>query len=245
MKYSKHLRIAALLLLVVGLATSAQAGSTEAARKWFDKLAANMAEGKAFKSDFNMSMNGSAYGQQENGNVSGTMLFMDETHMRMTMEGTMAMPTGETDVKMAMVSDGTHTYIDTEIPMMGRQVIKMPVNFENPMGGGGGMGGKDPLVEIREMADKFAFDVIEETDEQVVLRAPVDGQDGIPAEAKHVTLTFDKKTGFPRRMTMGEPAMVDMQFTGFQEMPNLSASDFTFTPPEGVQVMDLSAMMGG
>ena len=177
------------------------------------------------------------------------MTMKDDTHSRMKMSGTMTGPMGEIQMDTLMVSDGTHTWIEADVPMMGRQVIKMPVNAQMPgaPGGGGPMGGNDdPLAQIQKMADEFDFDVVDETAEEVTLSATVTaGQKGIPSGVNAVRLVFDKKTGFPRRMIMGgETPLVEMEFLGLQQLSDVDDSEFDYTPPEGVPVMDMSSMVG-
>jgi outer membrane lipoprotein-sorting protein len=202
-------------------------------------------------------------GQTGGVDMEGSLTRADEKHMRMAMKLKMDMGGMQMNMDMLSVSDGELMWMDVTSPMAGgRQVMKVPLdkvseltNVAPGMGFGSSSGSVDPVSQIHEMSRMFDLQVEGVAGGRVTLSAEMNeetraklNQAGADAgEMRRFTLVLDEKTGFPLEMRAGgeDPAMV-MTFSNleFLDRDALPADTFTYTPPEGVPVMDLGAMMG-
>ena len=248
-----------------GLGT-AHGEATPAAQKWLEKMAATVS-GSAYSADFTMDMSMAQGGMNMKMIANGSMTQKDAKHMAMTMAMTMTgLPPGspgggpggmQMDQKMIMNGDGM--WMEMNSPMMGgRQVMKMSRATMEKMqgqmpGAAPGMGGSDPVAQIRQMAEQFDLDVIDESGGSVTLSAervagaPVPGMPpAMQQQMGTMKLVLDGDTGFPVEMRMGgeQPVMV-MKFSNFKKLEHVDESIFEYTPPAGVRVMDMDAMMQG
>lgn len=139
--------------------------------------------------------------------------------------------------KMLSVFDGTDLY--TEMDMMGKPTVtKMKPDFRSDMMPGSG---------------KRMFKQLHETFEVRLL--PEENVDDEPAYVFDLTMKagasqtlgksksyFSKKTGLQLRMIMhdksGKPIMT-MTYKDFKLNPKLSSARFKYTPPQGVEVMEM------
>jgi len=252
------------LLLTVLVAGWAVAESSPDAEAWLTKVA-QLYEKGPFSVNYSAEMNVTQQGQSMSMNMEGQMTQADPKHMRMKMSMDMAMPNSDQTMTMDMLTvvDGETVWIEMNNPMAGGQrVMKMPYEQAEQMGGGPGMSNireMDPVEQIKEVMELFDFQIVEEGD-RVVLSAPMTeaalsemGQMGdMPSEmieSWKMTLVLDASKGLPMEMQIGgegEPVM-SMRFTDwvFHGEGGLDDSAFDYTPPEGVQVMDLSQMSQG
>jgi hypothetical protein len=200
--------------------------------------------------------------------ATGHMTRSGRKHARMstsiTMSGTQEQSQGTVEIGMLMVADGSVMWTEMDNPIMGgKQVMKIGIDRMEEMasaspgmGIGGGWTGMDPVSQIRQLSELFDFDVSETTGGRVVLSAAMTEEAlsrlGVPAAAAATltsfTLVVDEATGFPTELRLGgEAPLMVMGFTNFRKLDD-SAIDpelFTYTPPEGAQVMDLGAMADG
>lgn len=263
-------RVATLSLAVVLTFLAAgwvQAESTPDARAWLEKMVSFYDRGP-FRVHYSADMRVTQQEQSMSMDMEGDMTHADPKHMRMDFSMDMMMPgagQGPLKMKMLMVIDGDTVWMDMDNPMMGgRRVMKM--SYEQAEQSGGNIGldslkNMDPVNQMKEMMDEFDFQVVREEGGEVVLSAPMDpdalarmGQMGQMAQGQstegwEMVLVLDAGDAVPKEVRMGaqdDPVMTmrfsDWEFFGEGGAP---AGTFEYTPPEGVQVMDLGAMQGG
>lgn len=265
MKRVATLSLAVLVTLLA--AASVQAEATPDARAWLEKMVSFYDRGP-FSVSYSADMRVAQEGQTMSMDMQGQLTHTDPKHMRMDISMDMLMPgagDGPLQMKMLVVIDGETVWVDMDNPMMGgRRVMKM--SYEQAEQSGGNMGltnlkNMDPVSQMKEMMDKFDFQVVREEGGEVILSAPIDpdalarmgqmGQmiHGQSTEGWEMVLVLDAEDAVPKEVRMGptdEPMMTmrfsDWEFYGAAGAP---AGTFDYTPPEGVQVMDLGAMQGG
>lgn len=255
------------ILLTFVAASWLHAETTPDARTWLEKMVSFYDRG-AFSVTYSADMSMTQEGQTMSMDMEGEMTHSDPKHMRMDFSMDMAMP-GAGDntlqMKMLMVIDGDTVWMDMDNPMMGgRRVMKMSYDQAEQSGGSMGLNNlknMDPVNQMKEMMDKFDFQVVAEEGGEVILAAPMDpdalsgmGQMGQMAQGQstegwEIVLVLEADNAVPKEVRMGpteEPVMTmlfsDWKFYGPDGAP---AGTFEYTPPEGVQVMDLGAMQGG
>lgn len=265
-RVASHKTFAVLTVLVALLAAGwAQAETTPEARAWLEKMMVLYQQG-AFTVGYSADMSLTQQDQTMSMSMEGEMTQADPEHFRMDISMDMQMP-GAGPMKMGMltVTDGSTVWIDMDNPMMGgRRVMKMTLEQAQEMGGGMGMSqirSMDPVAQMKEMMENFDFRVDREGDGEVVLSAPLDpealkgmGQMGQMAQGQatdewRMTLVLDADKGLPKTVHMGDvdAPMMTVNFTDwrFHGEAGAPAGTFDYTPPEGVQVMDMGAMAGG
>ncbi len=260
-----------LLCLAVVNAVNATAGLDEESKKWMSRLA-DLYKKAPYSFEMVADMNINQMGMQVAMKMNGTMYFLDQTHYRMNMDMDMEMPQqGKMDMKMSMIGDGKFIWMEMKNPMMGemKQVMKMSLDKLESMAQAGGMGSLglndpnmlDPSKIIENMGKIMDIEFKGLKDGKAILEANLTeefqktfatGQAGgntEPGLGKFI-MTLDEKNLFPMEMTiqMGEmaPAMsFKFQNLKFPKKEELGEDFFSYTPPEGVQVMDLDAMGAG
>ena len=245
------------------------AETTPDARAWLEKMVSFYERGP-FSVTYSADMSMAQQGQTMSMDMRGEMTHSDQKHMRLDFSMDMAMPgagdgNGNLQVEMLMVIDGDTVWMDMDNPMMGgRRVMKMSYDQAEQSGGTMGLDNlrnMDPVNQMKEMMDQFDFQVVAEEGGEVTLSAPMDpdalagmGQMGQMAQGQsmegwEMVLVLAADNAVPKEVRMGpseEPVMTmrfsDWKFHGADGPP---AGTFDYTPPEGVQVMDLGAMQGG
>jgi outer membrane lipoprotein-sorting protein len=199
-------------------------------------------------------------GESTSVTLKGRMTFADPKHMQMSFDITMSTPqVASMALAATAVSDGTTMWVEMQNPMTGKQVLKAPLDkLEALRGGGpmmglgGGNGGLDPVSQVQEMAEKFDFKLTGRDAGAVTLEATLDAealaQFGQEAKvpAGRLTLVLDEKTAFPREMRIiGEEPLLIIRFDSFEyvEAGTLAPDLFAYTPPDGVAVIDLGALI--
>lgn len=233
--------LVSMLLAVVVLASiplwASEATGSEDAKAILDKIQQAAGEMNSFEADMSMSM--SVMNQPMN--MTGHMAVLKPDLMRMTM--TMP-PQGD----MQIVSDGATMW--TYIPMMNMvQKIDASVMKQAPGMGGPGAQMEDPTKTIQqmdpatvqflgeEMCDGQTCYVIEGALPQ---QAKQMGGQFVPEKMKAWAAQAD---GIPRKIEMmdssGTP-MMTMTFTNVKINTEFPENHFTFTPPPGAQIMDMT-----
>lgn len=259
------LKLSICACLALGLTTAVLAEATPEAKQWLEKMA-QMESDKAFSMDFVTEMQMTQGDQTMSMTGNGTMLKLDATHLtgsvEMTMSGIPGM--GDMSMKMKMVADGTHYWMDMDNPMSGRMVGKMTLEQFQQMqeSGQAGMGGGpqpfDPMDQVKELQRLFDLSVDGVSDGRVTLRGLLNqealgeisqGQQFDAMGVNAMVMVLDEETALPQEMRIETAAgpLMTMRFENVKVMDPAAVDKdkFNFTPPEGVQVMDLGAMMGG
>ena len=254
-------RIVGVLMLVAvaaALALPAQAETSAEAKAWFEKMR-KVYERGPLSMDYKVTTQTSQMGQAADLTMDGKVTYGDEKHIRMDFNMKMAMAGATMEMKALSVADGETMWMDVESPMMGgRQVMKISLDRVGELqdtGAGGGMGGgsMDPMTQIRDLTDKYDFEVADISNGRVTLTAELTAEDLKEmtrtegnADAGKLTLVLDEKTAVPVEFSMGGATpYVTMHLSNpvFHEKGSLPADIFTYTPPEGAQVVDLEQMM--
>jgi outer membrane lipoprotein-sorting protein len=153
------------------------------------------------------------------------------------------------DMKMNMVSDGKNMWI--HMIMQGQNIVmKGSVEQMKKMGGGGS---QNPLEQIKQLEKEFDFKAVKE--EQVGGRAAYVLEGGVKENAeikkqapnvKSARIFVDKQDWMVRKTEVlddqGKSAMV-IELANLKTNIKIDEALFTFTPPEGAQVMDMGEMM--
>jgi outer membrane lipoprotein-sorting protein len=257
-------RIVTIILLLMLPAAGSLADLTPEAREWLEKMAD--LEQSPFEMDYSAKAEIEAMGTTMTINVDGHYVQSDERHMRMTLNMLMAGNEGSTEMSALRVADGSTMWTEVNNPMLGgKQIMKIGLDrmdqmaAANPrMGLAGQWSGMDPVDQIRQLAEQFDFDVIGSDADIVTLSAKMTPEGlpqlGIPPETASqmtIVMVIDKGTGFPKEAQVGgEKPLVTMTFTDFKQLDRstIEPGSFSYSPPEGVRVMDLGVMldaMGG
>lgn len=243
---------------LVALPGPAWSEATPDAKKWLDTMAA-LYDKAPLSADFELTL-GAASGLPVSGTAHGTLILKDRKHQRVEMK--MAMGGGggggqSLQIELLTVSDGTSSW--TEMNMGGgKQVIKFSLDDAEKMSAGGGMGmgmsAMDPISQIEHLTKAMDVELVTVAGGEVTLSAKMTeeakaslGNSPVPVDSD-LTIVLDEKTGHPLRMTFGgvEQPMMKLETTRFEfvDESELPAGAFSYTPPEGVQVMDGSQLMG-
>lgn len=236
-------------LLVLPL--TAFGDATPEAQKWLQGLTA-VYEKAPLEADLSGSINAQGQAMALNGKI----LLGDRTHQRVDLKMVMgAGPQGGgMEIAMLTVTDGTHTWTEAGTPM-GKQVIKVSLEDAEKLaaqtgGLGAGMGSMDPLSLAEQLSETVDFELIGTAGGKVTLTAKLDPEDrgifgGAPVDS--ITLVLDEETSFPLELTVGggEQPFIKMNLENlkFLKESEVPAGSFTYTPPEGVQVIDPVQMM--
>ena len=248
------------IIILASLALIASFSSAgDDAEKWLEKVAAVYAKAP-LTIDYRADMDINQMGMQMNSKMSGTITFKDKKHQRMELKVKMNMGGNDMDMTMTTVNDGKTMWVDSNMPMM-RQVSKMDLTeaeemmkeagLGNMAGGGMSMG---QLVE--SMKESMDVTVASIKDGKVTLNAvykemKVDPESPMaPAVAQRqdtrMVMILDEKNIFPMEMQMFTPKdaekagmVMHMENLKYVKEADLPADVFSFTPPEGVQVIDM------
>lgn len=230
--------------------------ATPEARKWLDKMA-SLYDQAPLSADFELTL-GAGSGMPVSGTALGKLLLKDRKHqrveMKMTMGGADAGSGQATEIELLSVTDGEATW--TEMNMgFGRQVIRLSLEDAEKMAGAPGMGMNaiDPISQVEQLTKMMDVELVSVDGGEVTLAAKMTeeakaamGRTAVPVGGE-LTLVLDEKTGYPIRMTFGgDEPMMKLETTRFElvEESALPAGSFSYTPPEGVQVIDAAQMMG-
>jgi hypothetical protein len=254
---SRSVFLAALVLVLAGVG-QLKAESTPEATQWLKKMksAYERSYRVSYRSDMSVIQQGESIGLT----VKGATTQADRNHLRMELAITMSM--GEMNAQMAMlgVIDGKTFWLESDNPMTGgKQVTRMPVDMAGDMSGGGmglagGVSGFDPVGQIEQMVAMFDFEMTSRSEDRVTLQATMteeilaDLHTLLPdAEGmERFVLVLDEGTAFPLEMRMGgETPFMTMVFNDleFVEPGSLDPAIFSYTPPEGTEVVDMGARM--
>jgi outer membrane lipoprotein-sorting protein len=247
-----------LTLVAVAFAAPAWAESSAEAKVWLEKMGEMYGHGP-FSMDYDATMQTAQMGQTVDVTMDGKVTYGDEKHMRMDLNMKMGMAGATMDTKMLGVADGEIMWMEVESPMMGgRQIMKVALDRMDDLaktGGGAAMGGgsMDPMSQVRDLAERYDFQVADVSGGRVTLTATLSDEDlkDIPQaqgteDADKLALVLDEKTGVPVEVRMGgDTPYVTMHFNNLKshEPGSLPDDYFTYTPPEGAQVVDLGQMM--
>lgn len=248
----------AVLISLLGVVSPAAIRAQDDALPWLQKML-TLYEKAPFSLDFTLDakiptpQGGSTFDMEG----SGSVLYLDQTHMRMTMAVTTAFPGADSPMEMKLftVADGQHIWSEIDNPMMGaKQVMKMSLADVEAAASKAGMmgllsGGADPISSLRKLQEVMTFVVIDAGGDPVVLEGTpnetmrqqlTDAPEGL-REGK-LRLAIDRESGAPRWMTLGPPESPVMKMT-FEAVSFLGASgtpegSFSYTPPPGVQVIE-------
>lgn len=262
----RHTLIRRTLGLGLGLVLFAPATWADAspeAEPWIEKLISLYDQG-AFTTSYVANLSMQQGGQSVEGVVDGKIAWGDREHMRVDMTISMkGMLPGAgdqpTEMSVLSITDGELTWTDVQIPAMGvRQVMKISIEQAKAMAEqqGAALGANpasmDPVQQLENLAKTLDFEVLEVKDGKVHLSAAVKpehrsqlGQLGSMPGTDRMELVLHEATGHPAAITIGgETPLVTMQFGEFEPttLEKLGEGAFSYTPPEGVQVMDLGAM---
>lgn len=259
--HSTHRIVALALLLLLPVAAGSLAGTTPEAQKWLQKMAERI-EQRPFEADYSAEMVTAAMGTPMTINLNGHIVQSDQRHKRMALDVIMAGHEGSMELSALMVADGSMMWTEVTNPMLGgAQVMKIELDkmdqmaAANPTSGlANQWSGMDPVDQIRQLAEKFDFDVAESDPGSVKLSAKMTPQQlsqlGFPEGAASETASFviliDEGTGFPKQFQLaGEKPLLTMTFDNFKQLDpaTIEPGSFSYSPPQGVQVMDLGAML--
>ncbi len=247
-------------LLVLPLATPASADSSPDAQKWLEKLISIYDQGP-FKVDYEAELDMSALGQPMAGTLKGNLTQADRTHSRvelaLDMPSPPGMPEGGTSMSILVVTDGTTVWTEMDNPALGnRQVTKVSLTdlkaAGDSKGGGFSPASMDPVAQLENLSKTMDFEVLEKAGGKVTLRGTI--TDGTRAQlgmlaapgVNGFVFVIDEKTGFPTEVRAdGEKPFVTIHFNNLEFVDKASLPEvlFTYSPPEGLPVMDLGPML--
>ncbi len=249
------------LLLLLSPASSASAETSPDAQKWLTKLIAIYEQGP-FQVDYEADLDMSGLGQPLSGKLSGKLTQADRSHSRVELQIDMANPpgmdSGGMSVSLLNVTDGTIVWTEMDNPALGgRQVTKVTLADLEELGDAmGGLGASptsmDPVAQLETLTNTMDFEVREEADDHITLWGKITeetraklGMLSSPGVEGFVFI-IDKQTGFPTEVRAGgETPFVTMHFRNLKFLDAASLPDglFTYSPPEGLPVMDLGPVL--
>ena len=249
----KWIGILATLAVLPG---SAWSEATPEARKWLETMV-DIYDRAPLSADFQLTIAPTS-GMPMSGTANGKLFLKDRKHQRVEMTMTMgAGGTGQSmEIEMLSVTDGQDTW--TEMNMgMGKQVIKFSLEDAEKMTAAGGMGlsmnAMDPVAQIEQLTRAMDVEFVSVKGGEVTLSAKMTekaraamGNAPLPADGV-MTLVLDEKSGYPIRMTYGgDQPMMKLETTRFDFIAEseLPPGAFSYTPPEGVPVVDAKQLMG-
>lgn len=247
------------VLLSLGIVTLPTAAEDDAA-SWFARMT-DRAERGHYKVSTSAEMTINQQGMLSRMRMSGKTNFVTKDRFRISIDMTMNMGGMDVSVRMLTVADGENFWLETDSQMAGgKQVMTgRTADLERyaelgqaSLSGVGGIGG-DPASEIRNIAKKFDMKVTSQENGRVTLHADVTPETAVAADLgpfaasmTYITLVIDEKQVVPLRLQLGgEQPIITMNFTDYEffEPGDIQASDYAYTPPQGVQVNDLSSML--
>lgn len=255
----KLFRLTAFCLTLIAL--NLTAGSDEESKKWIAKMA-EVYQKAPLSLDISADMNISQGGMSMTAVMGGDMVYADQKHYKMNMNMNINIPQqGEMKTTILSISDGTTVWTEMENPMMGgKQVMKLSIEkaeefAEQQVGISGMGGGMDPakMVEAMEKMLDIKFDGIKEGKAHLIAEltpesAAMFGQSGVQdMKMGKFIMKMDEKNVFPMEMVihMNEQPMINIRFHNLKHIKKseMDMGLFQYTPPEGVQVMDLEGTM--
>ncbi len=247
--------------LILTLASPATAESSPDAQKWLEKLISIYDRGP-FKVEYEADLDMSSLGQPFSGKLSGRLTQADRSHSRVEIQLDMTnppgMPEGATSLSMLNVTDGATVWTETDNPAAGgRQVTKLSLadldELGDSMGGfGASPASMDPVAQLETLTQTMDFEVVEISGGTVTLRGTITGatRDKLGMLAapgiEGFIFVIDQETGFPIEVRAdGETPFVTMRFRDLEllDPASLPMDLFTYSPPEGLPVMDLGPML--
>ena len=238
---------------------------------WIDKMSENIGKPAEFDMEMSMEMEMMQMTMKMEGHMLVLDQSHMRGALSMDMEAEM-MPGGSQHIDMLFVGDGENLWMEmrmTPNPMGGEepmiQAMKMPFALIEKMGeeAMSGMGfnmGFDPTSsDLAAQASKMFETMFDEVEVEVVdgnghlSGRVVSSADGLGAQFQMLginrfTYVIDGKSGYPILTTMGnedgEVMRQSISNLKFFDPKNIEKEFFSYLPPEGIQVMDLGAMMG-
>ncbi|MCP3912795.1 MAG: hypothetical protein GY713_17795, partial [Actinomycetia bacterium] len=213
-----------------------------------------------FQVNYEATLDMSGLGQPLAGTLTGHLTQADRTHSRMQlsfdMPGSPEMPGGGMAFTMLTVTDGTTTWTEMDNPTAGgKQVTRIALaELEKSGQSMAGMSPTsiDPVAQLETLTRTMDFEVVERAGGEVTLRGAITeesraklGMLAVPGVDGFI-FVLDEQTGFPTQVRAeGEPPFISMTFRDleFVDAAKLPAGLFEYTPPEGLPVMDLGAML--
>jgi len=242
----------------------AAAETSPEAAKWMQKMIDAYGE-TAIKADFTMEMNAAQMGAPGgDAKANGTMMMDGKNkRQRMKMDITVNVPQmGEMTMSMVQVHDGETIWTEMENPMMGGTMVmkmtKAQMEKMSEMQGMSGMTSSTPFgqEQFEEMKEAFDWTLDGVAGGRVTLSAEITAEGmasvsgSMPEEQLEkmddlgrMVMVLDEKNAMPVEMRLG--SFMKMQMSNVQQIDAFPAGTFEYTPPEGAQVMDVGAMMGG
>lgn len=231
------------LALLSALSSPLAAESTPEAREWLDKLQGMFSRG-ALTLEFDGNISAPSIGD---GTLAGEIIYADATHLRARIDFSLSPSGGSaeeaTTMRLLTVQDGTTKW--DEVDMLGVQQVT-----RTAIGKGTSGPGLDPISQLQKIADLLDFKVQAIGEGRVELTAPIDegaradlGQLGAIPGVEGFVLVLHQKTGYPMEFrALGDPPAISMRFKNLQPIDpqSLPADSFSYEPPEGAQVLDIS-----
>jgi outer membrane lipoprotein-sorting protein len=251
-----HRAKALLVILLAGLFLSAGAvrtGSSRDARKWLDRMNAAYEKGP-FRVGYTAEMNTERLGQPMHVVLEGESTHKDQSHLRAQMTVKMGQGDVKRDISTLQIADGKTLWIEVNDAAGDRQVMKVSVDRAGHIAAVAALGGgsADPPGQVRDLTTKFDFQLGGVANGQVTLnatlteeaRAELSDVPPLAAAMEEVTIVLDEKTATPREMRVGgEAPFLTVRLGAFVYLDEVDASMFTCTPTEGLEVIDLDALI--
>ncbi len=255
------LTIAAVFLLTIA-APAAKAETSPEAQAWLEKMIAVYDQGP-LTMDYVATIDLNQVGQEIQGDLDGTITYGDRRHMRMALKVKLAGlaagadPEEAMELSMLTVSDGETIWSDIDMAL-GRQVMRIAIEDAERLAASQGSGfagnpsSMDPVAQLELLTKTLDFELEGVKDGRVTLRAQVkpEARDGLgqlgALGAEAFVMVIDEKTGHPIELWAGEPKpVIRMQFRNLKQVSRDSLPEgvFDYTPPDGVPVTDLAAML--
>ena len=248
------LRHAAPAVAALAFAVLPPAVGAQSVDDWLQKMAESV-DRAPYSLDYVMKMQVEQAGNQMSIEATADMLYGSPSTLQADMQMNMSMASlpEPMEITMNMVADGTSMWMVMSNPMMGgEQILRMPLDkledAQTSAGIPGMSGSMDPFAQIEQLKQLMDFEIGDSADGLITLvGTPTDDFEATLGAAAamlggEMHMTIEQDTGLPRRVTMG-PADAPVMEMVFQNYEFLGASDlpadaFTYTPPEGAQVME-------
>ncbi len=258
MKLSAFARLLLGAFLIFSAWPAAADDSSEA-RAWVEKLL-SIYDQESFQVAYEARLEMSSLGQPMSGTLTGRLAQADRGRSRMQLSFEMPPPPenpdGGMELSLLTVKDGTTVWTEMHNPAFGgKQVTRVSLAEVEKLrrsAAGAGMdpASIDPFAQLENLTGKLEFEVLERSGGKVTLRGV------IPEEARAelgmlalpgidgFIFVLDEKTGFPDQIRAdGDPPFITMDFRDLKLGAKLPAELFEYTPPEGLPVTDLGAML--
>ncbi len=225
---------------------------------WVDKI--DEMVGKPAEYDMSMVMDMEAQGQAMKLNSTGHILMLDQEHMRATMTMNIEMEImPPMEMKLLTVIDGKTMWIESENPMMGKQIMKADVSMIQKLKETGASmspgGNVNQLEQIRDLFENYYENFqVEVGEKHVTITGDISNDisemgDFAEMGLAKFRMVLDAKTGFPVETVMNDGKkdvmVIKLENLKFPKKEDLPKDAFVYEPPEGAAVMDIGALMGG